>query len=65
MNWQDIESNWEQVKDEARKQWGKLTDEELARIAGKRELLTGSVRNAYGKPKEQAEQEVDYWMSRL
>lgn len=53
------------MKDEARKQWGKLTDEELARIAGKRELLTGSVRNAYGKTKEQAEQEVDYWMSRL
>ena len=36
MNWDQIEGNWQQFKGKVKQQWGKLTDDELDVIAGKR-----------------------------
>src|SRR5437763_236927 len=33
MNWDRIEGNWQQFKGTAKQQWGKLTDNQLERIA--------------------------------
>ena len=41
MNWDQIEGNWKQFAGKAKEKWGKLTDDELAKTAGKQEQLSG------------------------
>ena len=42
------EGNWKQLKGRVRVQWGKLTEDHLDVIAGKREQLVGRVQEQYG-----------------
>lgn len=58
MNWDIVEGNWKQFKGKAREQWGKLTDDDLDIIAGKRDQLTGRIQEAYGLNKEEAEKQI-------
>ncbi|MCL6705842.1 CsbD family protein [Pseudomonas sp. R2.Fl] len=64
MNWDQIEGKWKQFKGEAKAQWGKLTDDDLDRIAGNRDKLAGKLQEQYGKDKEEVEREIDAWMRR-
>jgi len=59
MNWDRIEGNWKQLKGKAQVQWGKLTDDQLDVIAGKREQLVGRIQERYGLGKDEAEKQVD------
>lgn len=59
MNWDRIEGNWKQLKGKAKEQWGKLTDDELDVIAGKRDQFVGKVQERYGIAKDEAERQVD------
>jgi uncharacterized protein YjbJ (UPF0337 family) len=59
MNWDRIEGNWKQFKGRAKQQWGKLTDDELGQLAGKRDELIGKIQERYGYQRDQAEREVD------
>lgn len=59
MNWDQIKGNWTQVKGKAQQQWGKLTNDDLDIIEGKREELVGRIQERYGISKEQAEKEVE------
>jgi uncharacterized protein YjbJ (UPF0337 family) len=59
MNWDQIEGNWKQFKGRARQQWGKLTDDDLDRLAGRRDELIGKIQERYGYQRDQAEREVD------
>ncbi|MBT9461122.1 MAG: CsbD family protein [Rugosibacter sp.] len=43
MNWDRIEGNWKQLKGNVKQQWGKLTDDHLEVIAGKRDQLVGTI----------------------
>ena len=61
MNWDRIEGNWKQYKGNAKQQWGKLTDDQLDVIAGKREQLAGRIQEAYGVSKDEAEKQVSTW----
>lgn len=65
MNWDRIEGNWKQVKGLAKQKWGKLTDDELDVIAGKRDQLAGRIQENYGVAKEDAEQQIEAWKSDL
>jgi uncharacterized protein YjbJ (UPF0337 family) len=58
MNWDVIEGNWKQFKGQVKEQWGKLTDDNLDTIAGKRDQLAGRIQEAYGITKDQAEIQV-------
>jgi len=60
-----IEGNWRQLKGKARQQWGKLTDDEFERIAGKRDELVGHVQEAYGISKDEADRQVRDWETQL
>ena len=40
MDWNRVEGNWKQLKGKIKEQWGNLTDDDLDKIAGKREQLT-------------------------
>jgi uncharacterized protein YjbJ (UPF0337 family) len=53
-----MKGQWMQVKGEIKKQWGKLTDDELDRIAGERDKLVGKLQEKYGITKEEAERQV-------
>lgn len=61
MNWDRIEGNWKQVTGRAKAQWGKLTDDELDVVAGKRDQLSGIIQERYGVAKDEAEKQMDKW----
>ena len=64
MNLDRIEGNWKQAKGKIKEQWGKLTDDHLDEIAGKRDQLVGKVQECYGIKKEAAERQVKDWEDR-
>lgn len=63
MNWDQVEGKWEQLKGGAKAQWGKLTDDDLARAEGNRDKFEGILQEKYGKTKEEVKSEVDDWMN--
>ncbi|MFO0945004.1 MAG: CsbD family protein [Planctomycetota bacterium] len=65
MNWDQIEGNWKQFRGKLREQWGKLTDDDLDVVGGKKEQLLGMLQKRYGHAREKAEQELEEWRSRL
>ncbi len=65
MNWDKVEGNWEQFKGNVRTEWGKLTDDQIDVIAGKRELLAGKIQESYGITKEETEKRVSAWQKKL
>jgi uncharacterized protein YjbJ (UPF0337 family) len=58
MNHDRIKGNWKQLKGRLREQWGKLTDDDLDVIAGKREQLLGRIQQRHGIAKDEAERQV-------
>lgn len=58
MNHDTIEGNWKQVKGKVKEQWGKLTDDDLDVIAGKRDQLLGRIQERHGLAREEAEKQV-------
>jgi uncharacterized protein YjbJ (UPF0337 family) len=65
MNWDQIEGSWKQVKGRAKQKWGKLTDDDLDVIKGKRDELVGKLQARLGIEREQAEREVEAWQRQL
>ncbi|EFC55276.1 CsbD-like protein [Enterobacter cancerogenus ATCC 35316] len=64
MNKDEIGGNWKQFKGKAKEQWGKLTDDDMTVIEGKRDQLVGKIQERYGYEKDQAETEVKDWETR-
>jgi uncharacterized protein YjbJ (UPF0337 family) len=64
MNEDRIAGNWKQFKGKVREQWGKITDDDLDVIAGKREQLLGKIQEREGVAKEEAEKQVKDWQAR-
>ena len=58
MNWDRIEGNWKQYTGMVKSQWGKLTDDQLTQVAGKRDQLAGKIQEAYGVSKDEAEKQI-------
>jgi uncharacterized protein YjbJ (UPF0337 family) len=61
MNWDQVEGKWKQVKGSVRKQWGDLTDDDVAKINGNREKFVGVLQERYGIAKEEAQKRADEW----
>jgi uncharacterized protein YjbJ (UPF0337 family) len=61
MNWDQVEGKWKQVKGTVKTRWGKLTDDDLDVISGKKDQLVGRIQERYGIKKEEAQREVDEW----
>lgn len=58
MNNDVLKGKWKQLKGSVKKQWGKLTDDDLDKIQGDSEMLAGKIQEKYGKSKDEAEKEV-------
>jgi uncharacterized protein YjbJ (UPF0337 family) len=62
MNWDRLEGSWKEYKGKVREKWGKLTDDDLDVINGKREQLIGRIQYHYGIAKEVAERQTDEFL---
>ena len=65
MNWDQVQGKWTQVKGKAHEKWGKLTNDDLDVIDGKREQFVGCLQERYGILKEEAEKQVDEFAKTL
>jgi uncharacterized protein YjbJ (UPF0337 family) len=61
MNWDRVEGNWKQFRGRVQQQWGKLTNDDLDVVEGKRDELVGRIQERYGIAKDEAERQVDDW----
>lgn len=59
MNNDTIAGSWKQLRGKAQQQWGKLTNDDLDVIDGKREELAGRIQERYGSTKDDVEREID------
>ena len=59
MNKDVFEGKWKQIRGEAKAWWGKLTDDDLERAAGKIEVFAGLLQEKYGYSREAAANEID------
>jgi uncharacterized protein YjbJ (UPF0337 family) len=56
---------WHLIRGQVRQRWGKLTEDDLARISGKTEELVGILQRRYGYGKVQAEIEINHGLKDL
>lgn len=59
MNSDTIQGNWKQFTGKVRERWGRLTDDHLEMIAGKKDQLVGRIQEAYGVSRDEARRQVD------
>jgi uncharacterized protein YjbJ (UPF0337 family) len=64
MNTDILKGKWQQLKGEAKIQWGKLTDDDIDQVEGNAQKLIGKVQERYGYDRARAEREVDDWLNR-
>jgi uncharacterized protein YjbJ (UPF0337 family) len=65
MDWNRIEGNWKQVKGQIKEKWANLTDDDLEKIAGRREQLEGKLQERYGIAKDAVSKDVDDWLKTM
>lgn len=58
MNQDQAVGKWQQAKGKIKQQWGKLTDDDLTVLEGRRDQLAGKIQERYGIAKEEAERQV-------
>ena len=59
MNKDILEGKWKQMRGQAKTWWGKLTDDDLDRAAGKYDVLAGLLQEKYGYTRQRADEEID------
>lgn len=59
MNKDIIKGNWKEVKGKLKQQWGKLTDDNIAKMNGTTEELEGLLQQSYGYEKDRAKKEIN------
>ena len=65
MNWDQLEGKWKQYAGKVKEKWGKLTDDDLDVVGGRRDQLIGKIQERYGIAKEAAEVQLDEFVSGL
>ncbi|MAD71781.1 MAG: general stress protein CsbD [Alcanivorax sp.] len=64
MNSDQLKGNWKQLMGDAKKQWGKLTDDDLQQVEGRKDKLVGKIQERYGSSREEAEKQADDWLGK-
>ena len=64
MNRDVLEVKRKQLRGENRETWGEITDDEIDKLAGKRDQLAGVLQEKYGWNREEAERHIDEFMTR-
>jgi uncharacterized protein YjbJ (UPF0337 family) len=63
MSWDKFAGQWKEASGKAKQEWGMLTDHDLTLIDGKKDQLVGKIQEKYAISKEEAEKQVDEFMS--
>ncbi len=63
MNWDRVSGDWKMFRGKVKQQWGKLTDNDLDVIQGKRDELLGKIQNRYGIARDEAERQLDDFLN--
>ena len=63
MNKDIFEGKWKQIRGQAKAWWGKLSDDDLERVAGKFEVFTGLLQEKYGYTRQYATAEIEKRMT--
>jgi uncharacterized protein YjbJ (UPF0337 family) len=63
MNEDILKGQWSQLKGRVRQEWGRFTNDDVARIDGDREILLGRLQELYGRTREEAEEELEQFLS--
>jgi uncharacterized protein YjbJ (UPF0337 family) len=63
MNWDSLAGKWRELSGTVKSKWGKLTDDDIQMIGGKKDVLVGRLQQRYGFQKDRAEREVDDFLS--
>lgn len=58
MNKEQTEGAWNELAGKIRQKWGKMTDDDIALLKGKRQEFYGKLEKQYGVAKEEAERQV-------
>ncbi|MGH8274595.1 MAG: CsbD family protein [Gammaproteobacteria bacterium] len=64
-NQDQFEGKWKQMKGGIRESFGKLTDDDLEQVAGKRDKLLGKLQERYGDSREEAERRLTEYEAKL
>lgn len=64
MNWNRIAGTGSSSRVAARQQWGRLTEDDLEVVAGKREHLAGMIQEAYGITRKASAKQLSEWLAR-
>lgn len=59
MNSDILKGKWSQLRGQVKKQWGKLTDDELDEVDGNLDILAGKIQERYGKKRDEVEKELE------
>jgi uncharacterized protein YjbJ (UPF0337 family) len=62
VDWNRVERNWKHFKGKVREKWSNLTNDELERVAGRRDYLEAIIQQAYGADKIQVTRDIDRWL---
>ncbi len=65
MNADIIKGKWKQLNGRIKERWGNLTDDDLNVVEGHTEYLAGKLQERYGWSKEQAQDELRDFNSKL
>ena len=65
MDWNRVQGSWKQFTGRVKEKWGKLTDDDLTAINGRRDQLEGKIQERYGIAKDQVRRDVDTWLNQL
>jgi uncharacterized protein YjbJ (UPF0337 family) len=63
MNTDTLAGNWKQLKGKVKERWGKLTDDDMTVIEGRKDQLVGRLQQRYGYTREEAEREANDFCS--
>lgn len=64
-NWDEIAGRWTRFSRDVKKKWDKLTDDEVMRVNGRREILAEKIHEKYGIAVEEADRQIDAWAHKL
>jgi uncharacterized protein YjbJ (UPF0337 family) len=59
MSWEHIQANWDYLRESVKAKWAALTDDDLKKVAGRRDWLISMLRERYGLARDVAELEID------
>jgi len=65
VNQDTMKGEIKQLRGKLRAKWGKLTDNDVEIIAGKKDILIGKIQERYGHSRDDAKQEVDAFYDEL